>query len=56
MLNVVWKKKGEEGQVVRSFGVFPLIIERVVRCLKELADKFKSPQNPAGTRADALET
>ena len=48
-------KKGEEGQVVSSFGVFPLIIERVAHCLKGLAHKFKSPQNPTGTRADSLE-
>lgn len=49
-------KKEEEGQVVCCFGVFPLIIERVAHCLKGLAGKFKSPQNPAGTRADTLET
>ena len=47
----VKKKKKEEGQVVSSFGFFPLIIERVAHCLKGLADKFKSPQNPVGTRA-----
>lgn len=47
-------KKGEEGQVVSRSGVFPLIIERVAHCLKGLADKFKSPQNPAGTRTDTL--
>lgn len=58
MLEPVRKKinKKEEGQVVSSFGVLPLIIERVAHCLKGLADKFKSPQNPAGTRAHTLET
>lgn len=49
-------KKREGRQVVSSFGVFPLIIERVALCLKGLADKFKSPQNPAGTIVDTLET
>ena len=48
------EKKERKGRLLVALGFFPLIIQRVAVCLKGLADKFRSSQNPAGTRAQDL--
>lgn len=47
---------GGKGRLLMAGGGGALIIERMVYCLKGLIRKLKSPQNPAGARAEAHET